>query len=741
MSSKFRSKILKEILKAFMSNEFNSLYEFEGFRFDGEKGKLWRDNEQILLSPKATELLDLLLEKQGKFVSKEEIFETVWKDTFVEDGVLTQNIYTLRKVLGKDADGQQIIENKTRLGYRITVAIFVKNAEIQTQSNFVENTKNDQSIAPPHRRFPVWLYAVFALILTAFVGFFIIHYFFPETTVTVSKLEKVRFQKLTDTGNILTPTLSPDGNFIAYKKNNAIYIKDLATSTETKPDFSNIKRFGHIQFSKDSEFLYLRNRASNLLPSDIMKVSRFGGEGKKIAENVWGGFSLSPDEKKIAFLRSFPEQNRQGLIVKNISNGEEKEIYKLNSPQQFYLNSYPSWSPDGKNIVTFVVRQNQGFQHISMIDAESGHAEELPFPNFRQAVQIAWMPNKNSLLAAARETKNYQLWEISLADKKLSRITNDLNNYLMPTFSADGAKMLATQYNFYTNLIEIDAENQNNQKQLTFGNSDRDGYYGIDYLPNGEIVYSTNDGANNETNLRLINPNTNSQRALTQNAGSQNENPTVSPDGKFIYFDSNRGGKTNIWRIDADGANPKQITSAENSNDFFPQVSADGNEVYFIRKTANSSAVFKKNLTDNSEQKITDEKTFTPINFIALSPDGKHLAFHHLTEKIQSEDIKQNYQIAVIETANPANAKFYSIGGKDKLAVYWMVDSTAFDYTSAISDQETIYRQSIIEEKPPQTLLTFQNNFVYFLSRSPNGKKFTIARGRQQNDAVLLTNF
>ncbi len=72
-----------------MSNEFNNLYEFADCRFDGKKGKLWRNNELILLSPKATELLNLLLMNSGEYVSKEEIFEKVWKDTFVEDGVLT----------------------------------------------------------------------------------------------------------------------------------------------------------------------------------------------------------------------------------------------------------------------------------------------------------------------------------------------------------------------------------------------------------------------------------------------------------------------------------------------------------------------------------------------------------------------------------------------------------------------------------------------------------------------------
>jgi DNA-binding winged helix-turn-helix (wHTH) protein len=166
LSSKIRSKILKEILKAIMSNETNNLYTFADFKFDGKKHKLWKNNDIILLSPKAAELLALLLEKKGEFVDKQEIFETVWKNTFVEDGVLTQNIYTLRKALGNNADNLPIIENKTRLGYRVTVPVLVIDTATErrgdTESKTVESfdrnqikTDNPSVPASPRRRVTV----------------------------------------------------------------------------------------------------------------------------------------------------------------------------------------------------------------------------------------------------------------------------------------------------------------------------------------------------------------------------------------------------------------------------------------------------------------------------------------------------------------------------------------------------------------------------------------------------------
>ncbi len=227
-----------------MRNEFNNLYEFAEFRFDGKKGKLWRDSEQILLSPKAIELLTLLLEKQGMFVSKEEIFETVWKNTFVEDGVLTQNIYTLRKALGKDAGGEHLIENKTRLGYRIIVPI---NKIEQTNGNLPATSATPQNESNYEKTLPIQINKtrrsrkktalIFAAILIVFLPavFFGYHYFRPQIAAFFRKpIEKVRFSQLTNTGDLTNAVISPDGTLLAFNRGDNIFLKDILTEKEIK---------------------------------------------------------------------------------------------------------------------------------------------------------------------------------------------------------------------------------------------------------------------------------------------------------------------------------------------------------------------------------------------------------------------------------------------------------------------------------------------------------------------------
>ena len=724
-----------------MDDGFNNLYEFADCRFDGVKGKLWRGGELILLSPKASELLNLLLERGGEYVSKEEIFEKVWKDTFVEDGVLTQNIYKLRKAVGTDADGKPLIENKTRLGYRIIAPVFVKEEEKRGKG---EREKKNAEKRTAFLLFSLSLLLPFLIILAIVAAFFTYRYFTSEAIVTTSRLEKIRIQKITDTGDIFFPTLSADGNFAAYAKDpgsssGSIYIKDLNANSETKLNITNVKRFGFLRFSGDGNYLYLRNRASSLIPADVLKVSRFGGEAAKIAENVWSGFSLSPDDQQIVFIRSFPNEIRQTLVIKNLETNVENEILSANSPEIIRLRSFPEWSADGKQIAVIFERQNQGFDKIVIYDLKTKSSENLQFKNFTQVEYLHWIPNKNALLVSAREAKFYQLWEISVADKKASRITNDLNNYLSLNLSADGKRLLTTQNNFFTNLWTLEGENLNTEKQITFGISNRDGYSGIDCFSTGEIVYTSNEGDSGEVDLWRVNPANGERRQLTKDAGKRNENPAISPDEKYIYFASDRGGKSAIWQIEPNGENPKQITSGENSNDAFPQISPDGTWLYFIRKTAKTSAVFRKSLTENREEQLTESAKFAPANYLALSPDGRFLAFHNLTEKIQADNPQQVHQVAVIETENPGSVKNFNIGGRIPY-IFWTADGIFFDYMVPSKDGDEIRRQNFTEAFEPQVLRKFPKEEIYFLQHSPDGKTI-VARGRQQTDAVLLTNF
>jgi DNA-binding winged helix-turn-helix (wHTH) protein len=90
---------------------------FAGFTLDLDRRLLLRGEEPVHLAPKALELLALLIRSRPNAVSKQEIFRTLWPDTFVTDNVLATLVSDLRVATGDDARQPRIIRTVHRFGY------------------------------------------------------------------------------------------------------------------------------------------------------------------------------------------------------------------------------------------------------------------------------------------------------------------------------------------------------------------------------------------------------------------------------------------------------------------------------------------------------------------------------------------------------------------------------------------------------------------------------------------------
>ncbi len=101
-----------------IGHENQHLYEFGAFRLDPIERVLARNGERISLTPKAFDTLLILVRHNGHVLTKDELIETLWPDSFVEENNLTQQISQLRRALGEGPDGQSYIETVPKLGYR-----------------------------------------------------------------------------------------------------------------------------------------------------------------------------------------------------------------------------------------------------------------------------------------------------------------------------------------------------------------------------------------------------------------------------------------------------------------------------------------------------------------------------------------------------------------------------------------------------------------------------------------------
>ena len=90
---------------------------FGRFTFDSETRELLEEGRRVHVSPKAFELLQTLLERRPKVVSKTELHERVWAGAFVGDASLSVTIAEIRQALGDDSREGKVIRTVHRVGY------------------------------------------------------------------------------------------------------------------------------------------------------------------------------------------------------------------------------------------------------------------------------------------------------------------------------------------------------------------------------------------------------------------------------------------------------------------------------------------------------------------------------------------------------------------------------------------------------------------------------------------------
>jgi Tol biopolymer transport system component len=107
---------------------------------------------------------------------------------------------------------------------------------------------------------------------------------------------------------------------------------------------------------------------------------------------------------------------------------------------------------------------------------------------------------------------------------------------------------------------------------------------------------------------------------LTTQPGRQ-QFPSISPDGKWIVYDGNQAGNSDIYLQSVGGQNPINLTQDSPDDDTQPAFSPDGERIAF-RSERQGGGIFVMGRTGESVRRITDSG-YTP----AWSPDGTELVF------------------------------------------------------------------------------------------------------------------
>ena len=98
----------------------NQTFRFGPFVLDTQCGQLRKDGVGLKLQGQPIQVLEILLQKPGQLVTREEIRQRLWtSDTFVDfDHSLNTAVKKLRQTLGDEADTPRYIETLPKRGYR-----------------------------------------------------------------------------------------------------------------------------------------------------------------------------------------------------------------------------------------------------------------------------------------------------------------------------------------------------------------------------------------------------------------------------------------------------------------------------------------------------------------------------------------------------------------------------------------------------------------------------------------------
>lgn len=108
-------------------------YLFGSFRLVPSLGVLVEDGRAVRLGSRALDILTVLVTSAGELVSKRQLMEQVWPDTFVVEANLTVHVTALRRALGEGQDGRPYIVNVPGRGYRFVAPVEIRQGDSQPQ--------------------------------------------------------------------------------------------------------------------------------------------------------------------------------------------------------------------------------------------------------------------------------------------------------------------------------------------------------------------------------------------------------------------------------------------------------------------------------------------------------------------------------------------------------------------------------------------------------------------------------
>jgi Tol biopolymer transport system component len=546
--------------------------------------------------------------------------------------------------------------------------------------------------------------------------------------------QSMKLTRLTNTGRASIASVSPDGAFVVHVseegERQSLWIRQVATASNVQIIPPAEVHYQGLTFSPDGNYVYYVAHERNNSLSVIHRVSSIGGATKQIAEDADSPVAVSPDGKRLAFIRNYPGRAETALVVVPVDEGggaAERTLATRKGSRRFDWGDSlgPAWSPDGRLIACPAAGVEAGVERHTLVTVRVEDGAEAPVTARRWASvgQVAWLAGGEGLafIAAEQAGAPSQVWRVSYPAGEAQRVTHDLNHYTGVGATADSGALVTVQAEVESRVWIAPGGDARLARQVTNGKND--GSVGLSWMPGGAVVYTSDDGG--DSNLWSVDA-AGAQKQLTTN-GRLSGSPAASPDGRYVFFVSNRSGTPHVWRVNADGSSPKQLTGGAGGSQ--PSVSPDGKWVVYFNFECN--CLWKISAEGGAASQLTDKLS----GRAAISPDGKLVACTY-----RGDPGANYYSLALLSFDDGRLVKAFDIPPTSAVEdLRWTPDGRGVAYVDTRAGVSNVWAQPTAGGAPRQ-LTDFKTDHIFFFDWSRDGRQLALARGTRASDVVLIND-
>ncbi len=541
-------------------------------------------------------------------------------------------------------------------------------------------------------------------------------------------LQNMQIAPLTNSGNARLAAISPDGRYVVHVHEEAgrqsLWLRQVATSSNVVIVPAADVGYVGVTFSPDGNYVYYVVNEKEQTFNDLYVLPVLGGTARKVIHDVDSAVAFSPGGKSLTFWRQVGATLGSNLVVANQDGSNERTVAALRFPEQ--MMGQPAWSPDGRTVAVGMTRFSPVYRvEIAGFPVDGGSPRALSSKYFFSLNQLAWLPDSSGLVATGADPASLttaQLWVVTMPGGDTRRMTNDLNNYEGASLTSDASRLVTVQRESEAHIWVGPARGAKGATPFARSASRDDGSTdpGIVWTADNRLVFTSLQAPNVE--LWISDPDGSNAHSLTPGVHIC-VNPAISPDGRTVFFTSDKDLTIGIWRVDIDGGNLRRVTPGKFETS--PALSPDGHWVLYRTFKGSQVLLMKMPVGGGEPVKIAEGA----VGSFSVSRDGRWLAY----QTLQQQPLRWQMTLAPWEGSGPE--KVIAFPNRN---FSWTPDGKALAYLVTKEGVTNIWEQPI-EGGSPRQVTDFTSELIFSYAWSRDGSRLAVSRGNRRSDVTLFT--